>query len=343
MPKRPVRNAASSIDRKYDIAFSLRAPQLQTATAIARKLEPDFTHFIWAERQKELIGSGFNGVDAFKHVFRREAALNVIILSDGWGETKWTRHEQDAIRDRIHDEPNWLSLLVIEAERGARVPNWIGETPLRIDLPRYGRPEAVGIIRARMMELRVATRRQSPAELLEARNAERDRIARQTGHFETVAAWTEVEAEIEKLFRELDRLAAELAATEATVQFSQRPNAWVIVGHERGSVVDWIPRHHSLLRDAELSWAEFNSPLLIQPARISRVNSEEPTHRRYFIPQQDETDTWIWRNKGRDETHTTEQLAEILIKRAVENFFTPRRHPRPPIRRGGGWVGDYGY
>ncbi len=87
---------------EYDVAFSFLQQDEQLAAEMADRIRDRVKVFIYSEQQKQLIAN--DGIDAFSRVFRREARIVVVLYRESWGNTKWTRIEETAIKSRQFDE-----------------------------------------------------------------------------------------------------------------------------------------------------------------------------------------------------------------------------------------------
>ena len=133
---------------KHEVAFSFLTPDLQLATRLADSLAPLST-FVFARKQEELAGT--DGQESFRAAFRLDSRLNVVLLRGGWGETPWTRVEQQAIQERCLAD-GWDTLLVIRLD-GAPVPKWMPDMNLYLDLRTFPFEQAVGAIKRQVQFL----------------------------------------------------------------------------------------------------------------------------------------------------------------------------------------------
>ncbi len=99
-------------DYKYEVAFSFLQDDEQLALEIADRIRDRVSVkvFVYSERQDELVGT--DGVDVFSRVFGEESRIVPVLCRQGWGETKWTRVEENAIRARGFEEGHDFVLLV---------------------------------------------------------------------------------------------------------------------------------------------------------------------------------------------------------------------------------------
>lgn len=123
---------------KYEVAFSFLQDDEQLALEIAGRIRErvSIALFIYSERQNELAGT--DGVEKFSRVFGEESRVVVILFREGWGQTKWTRVEETAIRTGGFNEGHEFALLV--KLDSANPPIWLPPTrPVRTTTRNLGR------------------------------------------------------------------------------------------------------------------------------------------------------------------------------------------------------------
>lgn len=128
---------------EYEIGFSFLNDDHGTAKQLADLLGDESSIFIYSDQQKELAFQ--EGDESFRQVFLRKCRTVVVLLRDGWGETKWTRHEQQAIRDRAHEE-GWEFAKFIALEKKTKTPKWLSPRYIYYDYEGYGIDVAAVII-----------------------------------------------------------------------------------------------------------------------------------------------------------------------------------------------------
>ncbi|HRH10040.1 MAG TPA: hypothetical protein PLU73_00920 [Bacteroidia bacterium] len=133
----------------YDVAFSFTADKEYIAEKLNSLLKNRIKCFIYFERQEELAGS--DGEKKFNSIFQFEARIVVIILSKDWGQTKWTKIEETAIRNRGYDE-GYDFAIVIPTDSNVKVPNWLPKNRIWINIDRWGMESAAASIEARVIE-----------------------------------------------------------------------------------------------------------------------------------------------------------------------------------------------
>ena len=134
---------------EYDIAFSFNAADEALATELNSLLSPRFATFLYSERQKELAGT--DGQNTFSEVYGRSARIVVVLYRPEWGETKWTRVEQSAIKTRAFDY-GWDFTTFVPTVPNPTFPAWFPKTRLYVGLERWGIEGAASVIEARATE-----------------------------------------------------------------------------------------------------------------------------------------------------------------------------------------------
>lgn len=145
--------------RDVDVAITFLNQDLGFAQELSDRLGNALSVFVYANRQEELAGT--DGLESFREVFRHRAKLVVILHREEWGNTKWTRIEELAIKDRFLNEgPEFLFLI---AMGDAQPPRWLPEQLIRFSSRDFPVTEAIGAIKAKALELGSVVQRPSPS------------------------------------------------------------------------------------------------------------------------------------------------------------------------------------
>lgn len=146
---------------KYDVAFSFLAQDEPLADELNDLLQGRVSTFLYSKKQEALAGA--DGEERFNSVFAEESRLVVVLYRAGWGESRWTRIEQTAIRNRAFEHGYGFAKFIPLDEPPA-VPKWLPQTQLWIGLKRWGTLAAAGVIEARIQELGGEPREESVAD-----------------------------------------------------------------------------------------------------------------------------------------------------------------------------------
>src|ERR1700730_16435974 len=100
---------------EFEVAISFRAENEPFALQLKAALDPPLKTFVYSKAQEQLVGS--DGLDVFTEVFRDNSRLAVILYGSEYGETRWTRAEETAIKTRIFNGDGWPHVLLVRMDR----------------------------------------------------------------------------------------------------------------------------------------------------------------------------------------------------------------------------------
>jgi hypothetical protein len=143
----------------YDVAISFVGRDEGLARELYDRLD-GLRVFFYPLLQARLAGT--DGQESLREPFL-SALLAVVLFRNSWGDTEWTRVEQQAIKDR-RLERGWSGLMVVRLDSESTPPKWVPPTNLNYDLERFGVEQLVGAIKSRVVELGGEIRRSSPLE-----------------------------------------------------------------------------------------------------------------------------------------------------------------------------------
>jgi len=135
---------------EYDVALSFVARDEALATQLADLFEGRLRVFLYSRRQEQLAGT--DGEKTFYDVFAKQSRLVAVLYRDGWGQTPWTRIEENAIRSRAYDD-GYDFVIFIPLDDNPSVPKWLPRQRLWVNLKRWGVDGAAAVIEARFQEL----------------------------------------------------------------------------------------------------------------------------------------------------------------------------------------------
>ena len=107
---------------EYDVAFSFLQRDEPLAMQLNDRLQDRVKTFIYTEQQKVVAGT--DGEEVFHRVFGKEARIAAVLYRQGWGQSRWTRIEETAIRNRGH-EHGYTFALFIPLDEPPKVPEWL--------------------------------------------------------------------------------------------------------------------------------------------------------------------------------------------------------------------------
>ena len=237
---------------KYDIAFSFLSGDEKAAQEINDALQDRYRTFIYTERQKELAGT--DGEETFKRVFAKEARIVAVLFRPEWGNTRWTRIEETAIRDRAYEEGYDFCTFVAMTEHIER-PDWLPKTRLLYSLKRFGVTGAAVALEARLQEQGVAVREETVTERAQRLKRARD-FAEEAEQFRRSTDGVEsAVVAVENLKRELGKHCEDVSkATDMHFTFRILPLGYTGVTSPNAVLVfNWHHRYTNSLDKSSLN------------------------------------------------------------------------------------------
>lgn len=313
---------------KYDVAFSFHKDDEAVAAALDDLLSGRLSTFLYSKQQEKLAGN--NGVEVFTEVFGKQARVVIILYRNEWGQTPWTRVEQDVICNRMLEQGHDFYMLV-PTMSGQTLPRWVPKSEIYLDLERFGIEKAAAIIEYKVQEAggrpKVETAIERTARLKRQMDAETERRAFLTSiHGVNQARQTTLE-----LFNEIAALTNKICAeTQIEINLERsretRPglrNYWLeIRGGSVSLAVDWNCRYANTLDDSGLMLVVWGGT----PARIGRMFFQEPPvlDRKEFTFDRDQIGVFGWREKRGGRVLEPRQMAEFCVNHFMDHLH--RKH-----------------
>jgi hypothetical protein len=201
---------------KYEVAFSFLQDDEQLALEIANRVRDRVSVgvFVYSERQEELVGT--DGVDAFSRIFGEESRIVVVLFREGWGQTPWTRTEENAIRARGFKEGHEFVLLV--KPDAANPPVWLPPTRIYLGFDRYGIDGVASVIEARVQATGGTVHGESVADYAARISRDLDFERERRAFLASDRDVDSAKREVEVLFGEINRLGEQVNQTGSRIQ-----------------------------------------------------------------------------------------------------------------------------
>jgi len=312
-------------DFKYEVAISFLQDDEQLALEIADRIHDRVSVgvFVYSERQDVLIGQ--DGVDAFSRVFGEESRIVVILYRQGWGKSKWTRVEENAIRSRGFDEGHEFALLVkLDA---SNPPIWLPPTRIWLAFERYGIEGLASVIESRV---------QGAGGTIAEENAvdHAAKIARELSFKDEREAWLSsekavrvAEAEVESLISEFQRIAEGINRSVKSIQVSfahSGDNFWALSSYGVRVGISWARTFLNSLNRSGLTIVLSKGGHIqdgftfVEPTEVART---------HYHADMDLSKRIGWREKqGDNNFFTSGQLADQWVKALLDQV---REGPDP--------------
>ncbi|HRH39661.1 MAG TPA: hypothetical protein PK760_15025, partial [Flavobacteriales bacterium] len=146
---------------KFEVAFSFLERDEALAYQINDLISDRLSTFIYSQHQFDLAAK--DGQTSFRRVFAIESRMVVVLYRPDWGNTNWTRVEEEAIEDRRLKESSDF-IVLINVERGK--PEWYSSSHIRLDLERHSIEQLAAVIEDRVASRGGNVRTESADDML---------------------------------------------------------------------------------------------------------------------------------------------------------------------------------
>ena len=269
------------MDRQFDyeVAFSFHGADEGLATQLNDLLSDRLKTFIYSERQKELAGT--DGQESFSDVYGRTARVVVILYRQDYGQTRWTRVELDAIKNRSLED-GWDFTFFIPTEDIPSMPPWVPKTRLYAGLKRWGLEGAAAAIEARVTEAGGRPHEETVAERAARYKRAADLKALQKQFLSSDRGVQSASAAYASFGEALELTCAELAETGLRIHF-QVSDAFFIVGGLTpvNAICSFRPRYSNTLEDTFLHVTYYKGFPRLPGFMPSMSGAQELKKRRY--------------------------------------------------------------
>jgi hypothetical protein len=292
---------------QYDVAFSFLADDESLAVQMADRLRERYQVFLYSERQRELAGK--DGVEKFSEVFREKARVFVVLFSEGWGKTKWTRIEETAIKERALDK-GWEFLVVVFLGT-ANAPVWLPITKIWFGLERFGISGAVAVVDARIQDQGGISGDETPSEKA-YRLAKDEKLKAERKEFlESPDGFHLAQKELSSLFNYIRDEVARIKSSQNVIHIDfnlKSPDECNVRSSRRNFVMIWSKQFANSLQ---------YSALIVREFKEAYWGDDSSETRHYFVLDDDGNPAWIEKNRH-ERLYSTKELAFKYLNRAIE-------------------------
>jgi hypothetical protein len=301
-------------DVEFEVAFSFLDHDHALAIQLADLLRDRMRVFVYSEQQKDLAGR--DGLEEFSTIFRRKSALCVVLYREGWGQTRWTRVEETALKSRGF-ERGWQFLLVVVLDNSP-LPDWLPPTKIWFGLDQYGVQAAAAVIDARVQEAGGTVHQESAREKATRLAHEAQRNEERELFLRSVNGVQAAKRELDNLFDHLEREAAAINQLGGTKMDLVRRDAFVVALRTPLSSITfgWAQQFGNSLEGSYLVIRELDGTYFF--GRNEAENAERNSvHAKFDVAATGELG---WRKHDEPERfYSTAQLAEHYLKRILES------------------------
>jgi hypothetical protein len=312
-------------DFEYDVAISFLAEDEAIAIELADLLRDRMSVFLYSERQKDLGGK--DGLVEFTAVFKEKTRVVVILYREGWGDTKWTRVEATAIKDRAFDIGwDFLVVVALVSGKGRGAPAWVPKTNIWVDYSRFGLEGAAAVISQKVREAggepKEESARERSARLQREAETEEERRNFLASRQGVVAA----EKALKALFDGLKREVEYLRSTEREIQFERDAHEFraTMSTPRAGLQIGWSFSAVNSLVHSALLVREFNRPTFLH-GEYHGTKKKNPVAKDSYLFTRTKDGRFGWASeKDAKRVFSTEELADTLLKRLLDRTHEAR-------------------
>jgi len=302
---------------KHDIAISFLSKDEPLAIELHDILSENLNVFLYSRKQEDLAGS--DGLESFRAAFRNDCLMIVVLYSDGWGETAWTRVEETTIKERCLDE-GWDCLFFIMVDESSTPPKWLPKQNIRLNLSDYGIEQAVGAIKGRLQELGGKLKKESAltrAKILEHQSNFRKE---KEGLFCSEEGVKSVISEVNIVFKEVEKLSKEILESTKLKYLVGYNDTQCVIRNGRVSLsLDWSLYARNRVENSKLIVTEAIGTILLPGERKMLLRQPKMLSEYEFVPDYTVDREWCWQKSGiRTRNFSSMELADYCFRLFLE-------------------------
>ena len=237
---------------QYDVAFSFLSQDEPLAQELCDLLSQRYETFLYSRRQKEIAGA--DGEQKFKATFVTLSRFVVVLYRKGWGETPFTRYEEQAIRDRAY-EHGYDFLKLIPLDDPPEMPAYVPRPNLWINTQRWGARDAAAVIDARLQELGSEPRAETVVSRAQRVTREREFERRRNAFHRSSEGVRAAEESVHAIQVSLQELVVEInAAASLSLRCISKHLTTIVAGAGKNTLgVHWQTRFANSLEESILA------------------------------------------------------------------------------------------
>lgn len=303
---------------KYDVAISFLAKDELIAAALNDELSAKFNVFFFPKKQEDLAGT--DGMESMRTPFAEDSRVIVVLYRDGWGQSKWTRVEETAVREAVFNG-GWERLFFISLDKTSTYPKWLPPMYIRLNWEDFGLSEAVGAIN-KMVQDRGGSPEPMPADkraaILQA-NQQHEMDRRNLSSSEGIRAIREEAAKVlVQIKAHVDEIREKRGISIAAGLFRDGTLAsgCNVTDGQVSLNVRWAQQWSNSLEHANLLVDEYDFELSLgsgEPHHVLRPNPQAIRQAR-FAPDLSRTREHVWKRDDGTVLGSAQLATEIVIQ-----------------------------
>jgi len=332
-------NDAGHTSYKYDLAFSLCDEDLPFAERIYRGLSERFSLFLYSEDKKTLEFQ--NGVIRLSNVYRKEARAVIVIWRAKWGQSRWTRLEQEVLTDRLLSTTAAFILLV-KMESG-ETPSWIPSSYIYRMQEGWELGTLVETIAGKVNQLGGEIHELTPVELAAKHQAERNWKTKREQLLLGQDAQDALVRETQKCYALLKTQVQEINGMSASseevrdrpMEFEEQPHTVNVIKYPCCTLFNDYDDAGGVPFIRRMNIQQFDGVVGLYGTRGSSVELAVKQRDKYGLDV-DQFGNWFWRHLKSNRAVTSERLVaealSYLLKRSNDFLLGKANRSAPPRR-----------
>jgi hypothetical protein len=308
---------------KFDVAISFLAKDEPIAAALYRELSQTLNVFFFPRKQEDLAGT--DGMESMRKPFLDDSRVMVVLYREHWGKTRWTAIEETAVKDACFNG-DWKRLFFIALDRISALPEWLPEYHVRYNWDDFGLDQAVGAIKARVIDNGGQATPLTPrkrAEMLEADDLYRMDKAQMNSQYGIDGILENVKAlftEIEKQCDNVNALGHLQIRYETDFRERNAYRSCILTDGRVGMIVIWQQQYSSVLDNSGLFVREYNGGLIFNSELGSRMHLRPPDQiaETEYEPELSRAREYGWKKHGKSTEFIT---SSALATKCVLQFM----------------------
>jgi hypothetical protein len=339
---------------KYDVAISFLTEDITLATALNDKLSIGLEVFFFPRKQEELAGT--DGMESMREPFVSQSRINVVLYREKWGETPWTGVEAAAIKESCCAKA-YRNLFFFVVKPTNRIPRWIPDTHIRFNYGEFSLDDAVGAIKARVVEQGGHYKPLTPMRRAEIFKADEE-YRYDKMRMNSTDGLQAIRASVKELFTLINDQCQTIKnqgqlEIDCGIKWNERDaeQFCVLTSGRVGMNVNWYQPSPNSLEKCVLRFREFPERLQIPGECMQRfyMMPSEPIRETAFVSDLSRAREYGWKEERKEDFIPNQVLAERCVTEFIDLIDRDatgkvlRRSPYQETRRLGrgrakGWI-----
>lgn len=191
----------NKVNYKYEVAFAFLDKDEYLADQINDLIKDKLKTFLYSKKQEDI--SNTDSEKTVKDVLGKQSRSVIVLFSNKWGTTPWTRIEEEALRNRASKE-GYNFLLFIPLDTPPTTPKYLPKTQIWASLAQQGIKGAATAIEEMVRSLGGESKEKSATNIVIKIKTEPQFEIERSKFLESVNGFEIATLELKKLFSALE-------------------------------------------------------------------------------------------------------------------------------------------